>query len=63
VRDVLKEKLAGPIGERAKDILSSALNIPMTPEIAAADRPTARADGGRAAVQQYRQIHDRAYAG
>ena len=33
VRDVLKEKLAGPIGERAKDILSSALNIPVTPEM------------------------------
>jgi nucleoside diphosphate kinase len=33
VRDVLREKLAGPIGERAKDILSSALNIPMTPEM------------------------------
>jgi nucleoside diphosphate kinase len=33
VRDVLKEKLAGPIGERARDILSSALNIPITPEL------------------------------
>ena len=33
VRDVLKEKLAGPIGERAKDILKSALNIPVTPEM------------------------------
>jgi nucleoside diphosphate kinase len=33
VRDVLKEKLAGPIGERAKDMLSSALNIPITPEM------------------------------
>jgi nucleoside diphosphate kinase len=33
VRDVLKEKLAGPIGERARDILSSALNIPVTPEM------------------------------
>src|SRR5471030_641574 len=32
VRDVLKEKLAGPVGERAKDILSSALNIPVTAE-------------------------------
>ena len=30
VRDVLKEKLAGAIGERAKDLLSSALNIPVT---------------------------------
>lgn len=33
VRDVLKEKLAGPIGERAKDILSAALNIPITPDL------------------------------
>jgi nucleoside diphosphate kinase len=33
VRDVLKERLAGPIGERAKDILSSALNIPVTPQM------------------------------
>src|SRR5271155_3873936 len=33
VRDVLKEKLAGPVGERARDILSSALNIPVTPEL------------------------------
>lgn len=31
VRDVLKEKLAGPVGERARDILGSALNIPITP--------------------------------
>ena len=33
VRDVLREKLAGPIGERAKDLLSSALNIPVTTEM------------------------------
>ncbi len=33
VRDVLKEKLAEPFGERAKDLLSSALNIPITPEM------------------------------
>src|SRR5277367_649266 len=33
VRDVLREKLSGPMGERAKDILSSALNIPVTPEM------------------------------
>ncbi len=33
VRDVLKEKLAEPIGERAKDLLSSALNLPITPEL------------------------------
>jgi len=33
VRDTLKEKLAGPFGERAKDLLASALNIPFTPEM------------------------------
>ncbi len=33
VRDVLKEKLAGPIGERAKDLLGSALNIPVNAEL------------------------------
>jgi nucleoside diphosphate kinase len=32
VRDVLKEKLGGTIGERAKDILSAALNLPITAE-------------------------------
>jgi nucleoside diphosphate kinase len=33
VRDVLKEKLAEPFGERARDLLRSALNIPITPEM------------------------------
>src|SRR6201996_4196050 len=33
VRDVLKEKLGGTIGERARDILASALNLPVTPEL------------------------------
>ena len=33
VRDILREKLAEPVGERAKDILSSALNIPVTPDM------------------------------
>jgi nucleoside diphosphate kinase len=33
VRDVLKKALAGTIGERAKDLLSSALNLPVTPEM------------------------------
>ncbi len=33
VRDVLKEKLAEPFGERAKDLLSAALNIPITSEM------------------------------
>ena len=35
VRDVLKKVLAGTIGERAKDLLSSALNLPVTPELQA----------------------------
>jgi nucleoside diphosphate kinase len=33
VRDVLKEKLAEPFGERARDILGSALNVTITPEM------------------------------
>jgi nucleoside diphosphate kinase len=33
VRDVLKEKLSGTIGERAKDLLTSALNLPVTAEM------------------------------
>jgi nucleoside diphosphate kinase len=33
VREVLKEKLAGSMGERARDILGSALGIPVTPEM------------------------------
>jgi nucleoside diphosphate kinase len=33
VRDALKERLAGPIGERSKDILSSALNIPINADL------------------------------
>ena len=33
VRDVLREKLAGPFGERAKDLLRSALNVPISPEL------------------------------
>jgi nucleoside diphosphate kinase len=35
VRDVLRDKLAGPFGERAKDILRSALNVPIPPELEA----------------------------
>ncbi len=35
VRDVLKKALAGTIGERAKDLLTSALNLPVTPEMQA----------------------------
>jgi nucleoside diphosphate kinase len=33
VRDVLREKLAGPFGDRARDLLSSALNIPVPEEL------------------------------
>jgi nucleoside diphosphate kinase len=33
VRDVLKEKLAGPIGERAREILGTALNLSISPEM------------------------------
>jgi len=35
VREVLKKALAGTIGERAKDLLTSALNLPVTPEMQA----------------------------
>jgi nucleoside diphosphate kinase len=35
VRDVLKKAFTGTIGERAKDLLSSALNIPVTPDVQA----------------------------
>jgi len=35
VRDVLKKALAGTIGERAKDLLTSALNLPVTSEMQA----------------------------
>jgi len=33
VRDVLRKALAGSIGERAKDLLGSALNLRVTPEL------------------------------
>jgi nucleoside diphosphate kinase len=33
VRDVLKNVLAEPFGERAKDLLGSALNVPISPEM------------------------------
>ena len=33
VRDVLKEKLGGAVAERAKDLIGSALNIQLTPEL------------------------------
>jgi len=35
VRDVLKKAFAGTVGERARDLLSSALNLPLTPELQA----------------------------
>ena len=53
VRDVLKEKLAEPIGERAKDILSSALNIPVTPEM---QQQIGRLLGPLAGEQQFNNI-------
>ena len=33
VRDVLRDKLAAPFGERAKDLLSSALNVPISADL------------------------------
>ena len=53
VRDVLKEKLAGPIGERAKDLLSSALNLPVTPEM---QRQIGNLLGPQAGEQQFNNI-------
>jgi nucleoside diphosphate kinase len=53
VRDVLKEKLAGPMGERAKDILTAALNIPVTPEI---ERQIGSLLGPLAGEQQFNNI-------
>ena len=33
VRDTLRDKLAGPFGERAKDLLSAALNVPISGDL------------------------------
>jgi nucleoside diphosphate kinase len=53
VRDVLKEKLAGPIGERAKDLLSSALNIPLSVDM---QRQVGNLLGPLAGEQQFNNI-------
>jgi nucleoside diphosphate kinase len=53
VRDVLREKLAGPVGERARDILGSALNIPVTPEL---ERQIGGLLGPVAGEQQFNSI-------
>lgn len=53
VRDILKEKLVGPVGERARDILSSALNIPVTQEL---QQQFGRLLGPLAGEQQFSSI-------
>jgi nucleoside diphosphate kinase len=53
VRDVLKEKLAGSIGERAKDILGSALNVRITPEM---EKQIGDLLGPQAGEQQFSNI-------
>jgi nucleoside diphosphate kinase len=53
VRDVLKEKLSGSIGERAKDILGSALNVRITPEM---EKQIGELLGPQAGEQQFSNI-------
>jgi nucleoside diphosphate kinase len=53
VREVLKDKLAEPFGERAKDLLSAALNIPITPEM---QRQIGHLIGPSAGEQQFNNI-------
>jgi nucleoside diphosphate kinase len=53
VRDVLREKLGGTMGERARDILSSALNLPVTPEL---QQQIGRMLGPLAGEQQFNNI-------
>jgi Nucleoside diphosphate kinase len=53
VRDVLREKLSGSIGERAKDLLGSALNIPITPEV---EKQLGQMLGPQAGEQQFSNI-------
>jgi nucleoside diphosphate kinase len=53
VRDILKEKLAVPFGERAKDLLSAALNVPITPEM---EKQIGRLLGPLAGDQQFNSI-------
>ncbi len=56
VRDVLKKALAGTIGERAQGHSQLRAEYSRHARDAAADWPVARADRGRAAVQQHRQF-------
>lgn len=53
VRDVLREKLAGSVGERAKDLLGAALNIPITPET---EKQLGQLLGPQAGDQQFSNI-------
>jgi nucleoside diphosphate kinase len=53
VRDVLKEKLGETIAERAKDILSSALNLPVSPEL---QTQIGKMLGPQAGEQQFNNI-------
>jgi nucleoside diphosphate kinase len=53
VREVLREKMAEGIGERAKDLLSSALNIRLTPEV---EQQIGKLLGPTAGEQQFNNI-------
>jgi nucleoside diphosphate kinase len=53
VRDTLREKLAGGVAERAKDLLGSALNIHVTPEI---EQQLGKLLGPTAGEQQFSNI-------
>jgi nucleoside diphosphate kinase len=53
VRDVLREKLSGGIGERAKDLLGAALSIPITPDM---EKQLGQLLGPLAGEQQFSNI-------
>ena len=53
VRDVLREKLSGSIAERAKDLIGSALNIAITPDI---EKQLGHLLGPQAGEQQFNNI-------
>jgi len=53
VRDVLREKLGESIGQRAKDLIGSAFNIPVTPEM---EHQLAKLLGPTAGEQQFNNI-------
>jgi len=53
VRDVLREKLGESIGQRAKDLLGSAFNIPITPDM---EHQLAKLLGPTAGEQQFNNI-------